>query len=104
MWNKKKQTEENFDQRFLNFTKEEFLSLLRDKLSLGEDLVSDEELLTEDKKFLVIDSLDEVEMIMEIEHAISRRFPAEDVEKFKCFQDIWDYILEWQENFKKLQQ
>jgi len=40
---------------------------------------------------------------MEVEESIGRRIPAEDVEKFKCFQDVWDYVQTRQEKFKDLQ-
>lgn len=99
----KKQTVENPDEMLLNFTKEDFLLLLRDKLAVDEELISDEDLLSQDMKSLSVDSLDYVETIMEVEMGIGRRIPAENVEEFECFQDVWDYVHTQQENLKKLQ-
>lgn len=95
--------EKNGTEKLMNFSKEDFLFLLRVKLAVDTELVSDEELLSEDKKSLAVDSLDYVEVIMEVEENIGRRIPAEDAEKFKCFQDVWDYVQAQQKKFKDLQ-
>lgn len=103
MRKRKKEIVEDDNEKLMNFTKEKFLSLLRDRLVVDEELVSDEELLNWNMKSLDVDSLDYVETIMEVECAIAHRISYEDVEDFKCFQDVWDYIRECQENPQKLQ-
>lgn len=103
MLKRKNQPVEDDNEKLLNFTKEKFLLLLRDKLRVDEELVSDEELLGEDMNSLSVDSLDYVETIMEVEMGIGRRIPAEKVEEFECFNDVWDYVHTQQENLKKLQ-
>ena len=98
----KKQTQESANEKLMRFSKEDFLLLLRNKLRVDEDLVSDEELLSKDMKSLAVDSLDYVETIMEVEESIGRRIPAEKVEEFVSFQDVWDYVQTEQEKVKKL--
>lgn len=104
MRKRKKEIVEDDNERLMNFSKEKFLSLLRDRLVVDEELVSDEELLSEDMRgSLGVDSLDYVETIMDVECAIGRRISYEDVEKIKCFQDLWGYVHECQQNPQKLQ-
>lgn len=102
MGKRKKEIVEDDNEKLRNFTKEDFLSLLRDKLVVDEELVSDEELLNWNMKSLDVDSLDYVETIMEVEMSIARRIPAENVEEFECFNDVWAWVHTQQENLKKL--
>ena len=103
MRKRKKEKQESRYEKLINFTKEDFLSLLRGKLVVDKELVSDEELLGIEMEFLVVDSLDYVEIIMEVEYAIGHRISYEDVEKFRYFREVWDYIRECQQNPQKLQ-
>lgn len=103
MRKRKKEKREKNDEKLFNFTREDFLSLIRNKLVVNEELISDEELLGDDMKSLFVDSLDYVETIMEVEMAIGRRIPAEEIEGFRCFQDVWGCVKSMQENLKKLQ-
>ena len=60
-----------------------------------DKLDADENKVTEDAKFiddLGADSLDTVELIMEIEEVFGLDIPDEDAEKIQSVKDVLDYI------------
>ena len=75
-----------------NFSKKDFLLLLRESLHLDDDLVSDQELLTMSMSELYVKPLDYMHILNDVEVAMSRRFYLEEEEEFKSFQDMWDYV------------
>jgi acyl carrier protein len=91
---------QNKEQQLMDFSKERFLSLLRRRLHLEDDLVSDQELLTMDISKLSVDSIDYAEILVEVETEISKNIPWEDADQFKCFQDVWDYVCKLRECFQ----
>ena len=64
-------------------------AIIVDKLGVEESQVTPEASFTAD---LNADSLDTVELIMEIEKEIGISIPDDDTSKIKCVQDVIDYI------------
>lgn len=77
----------------MNFSQKDFLTVIRKRLSLKEDFISDEELLTMSiETELGLDSLDYVQVLSDIQQAMHIRLYLEEEEQFGSFQDMWDYI------------
>ena len=68
---------------------EQIVAMIADQLAKDPASVTPETRLIEDLK---ADSLEVVEMIMELEDKFSIRIPDEDLEKLQTIQNIVDYI------------
>ncbi len=68
---------------------EEVCGIIRASLSLNEDTVLTEETQTED---INADSLDMVEIVMEIEDEYGIEIPDEELDRFKNIGDIVSYV------------
>ena len=64
-------------------------AIIVDKLGVEESQVTPEASFTAD---LNADSLDTVELIMELEKEFGISIPDDDTSKIKCVQDVIDYI------------
>ena len=65
------------------------IDIIASQLSLREDDVKSDSRFVDD---LGADSLDIVELVMEIEEEFDVEIPDEDVEKMVCVKDVVDYI------------
>ena len=65
-------------------------AIVADKLSIGEDLITEEASFIED---LGADSLDTVELVMALEDEFSLDIPDEDAEKLTTVGKAMDYIV-----------
>lgn len=71
------------------------------KEAIAEHLVIDIEEIANESRFmedLKMDSLDAIEMIMEIEDVLDIRIPDAKAEKIICVQDVIDFVIEVNEN------
>ncbi len=68
---------------------EQIVAMIADQLAKDPASITPETRLIEDLK---ADSLEVVEMIMELEDKFSIRIPDEDLEKLQTIQNIVDYI------------
>ena len=68
---------------------EQIVAMIADQLAKDPASITPETRLIEDLK---ADSLEVVEMIMELEDKFSTRIPDEDLEKLQTIQNIVDYI------------
>ena len=68
---------------------EEVCGIIRTSLSLSEDTVLTEETQTED---INADSLDMVEIVMEIEDEYGIEIPDEDLDRFRNIGDIVSFV------------
>jgi acyl carrier protein len=64
--------------------------IVSDKLSIGEDQVTEDASFTED---LGADSLDTVELVMALEDEFDMDIPDEDAEKLDTVGKAMDYVL-----------
>ena len=65
-------------------------AIVADKLSIGEDQVTEEASFIDD---LGADSLDTVELVMALEEEFETEIPDEEAEKISTVKDAIDYIL-----------
>ena len=65
------------------------ISIISEQLSLREDDIKGSSRFVDD---LGADSLDIVELVMEMEEEFDVEIPDEDIEKMSTVQDVFDYI------------
>ena len=70
-------------------TEAKVIGIISEQLSLREEDISTDARFVDD---LGADSLDIVELIMEMEEEFDIEIPDEDVEKMVCVKDVCDYI------------
>jgi len=73
----------------MEFSEEKVKQIIMEKLGVSEEQVTPEASFTED---LNADSLDVVELVMELEDAFGIEIPDEDAEKLRTVQDAIDYL------------
>ncbi len=73
----------------MDFSDDKVKQIIMDKLGVSEDQVTAEASFIDD---LNADSLDIVELVMELEDAFGIEIPDEDAEKLKTVQNAIDYL------------
>jgi acyl carrier protein len=73
----------------MDFSDDKVKQIIMEKLGVSEEQVTPEASFIDD---LNADSLDIVELVMELEDAFSIEIPDEDAEKLKTVKDAIDYL------------